>query len=285
MSRVLDRADDGHVVLGAGEGHVEPPLAAALVDRAEVHQHLAVGAVAVADAQDDDVPLVALDVLQVLDQQADELAVDLPFPFGIEAVAEVGVVLGQPLQGAFDLVLLGFGKGDDADAPAALPAQQFAHELGDVVGLGAVAPLVVDAVLHAVEADRTGPSSSSAARARRRRLADEDRPAAGRRQAFFGHRQQPAVVEGPVGEADQRFAAAAVVPAEHGRGQVLGGVVEEAVAGQVVLDHLAGFLDQQFLFLVGVCRAEKKSVGGSCISSPTTIACGRGRPRAPPLPA
>ena len=117
----------GHVVLGAGEGHVEPPLAAALVDRAEVHQHLAVGAVAVADAEDDDVALVALDVFQVLDQQADELPVDLPFPLGFEPVAEVGIVLGQPLQGALDLVLLGLGEGDDADAPAALPAEQLPH--------------------------------------------------------------------------------------------------------------------------------------------------------------
>ena len=72
------------------------------------------------------------------------------------------------------------------------------------------------------------------------RLGDEDRPAVRGRKAFFGDRQQPAVVEGPVGETDQRFAAAAVVPAEHGRRQVLGGVVEEAVAGQVVLHHLAG---------------------------------------------
>ena len=95
------------------------------------------------------------------------------------------------------------------------------------------------------------PSSSSAPHSASARLGNDDRPAARGRQAFFGHRQQPAIVERPVGEADQRFAAAAVVPAEHGRGQVLGGVIEETVAGQVVLDHLAGFLDQQFLFLVG----------------------------------
>ncbi len=95
------------------------------------------------------------------------------------------------------------------------------------------------------------PSSSSAPRSASDGWPTRIGLRSGRRQAFLGHRQQPAVVERPVGEADQRFAAAAVVPAEHGRGQVLGGMVEEAVAGQVVLDHLAGFLDQQFLFLVG----------------------------------
>ena len=44
-------------------------------------------------------------------------------PFGIQPIAEFRIVLGQPLQGVLDLVLLRLGEGDDADAPAVFPPE------------------------------------------------------------------------------------------------------------------------------------------------------------------
>ena len=103
------------MLLGPGEGNIQTPFAAGLVDGAEVHEHLAGGIVAVADADDDHVAFVSLDVLQVLDEQADELAVDFAFPFRFELRLELGIIGGQVAQGPLDLALLGLGEGDDAD--------------------------------------------------------------------------------------------------------------------------------------------------------------------------
>ena len=64
------------------------------------------------------------------------------------------------------------------------------------------------------------------------------------------------------------------MPAEHRRRQVLGGVVEEAVARQVVLRLLfAASSTVSSSSSSSAVLAEKKLVGGSCISSPTTITC------------
>ncbi len=73
----------------AREGDIEPAFTAALIDRAEVHQHLPVGSGAVTDAEDDDVAFVALDVFQVLDEQTGELAVLLAFELGVEPGAKM----------------------------------------------------------------------------------------------------------------------------------------------------------------------------------------------------
>src|SRR5947209_9747580 len=103
---------------------------------------------AVANAKDDDVAFVALDVFEVLDQQADELTVRLAFPFGVKPATEivVGACLAQ--ERLLDLALLGFRECDDADRHAALPGEQSADELGDVIRLGRVAALLINALIE-----------------------------------------------------------------------------------------------------------------------------------------
>ena len=65
-------------------------LAAAAVDRAEVHQHLSGGTVSVADAQDNQVTFISLDILQILDEQAHELPVNFAFQLGfVDGVAQL----------------------------------------------------------------------------------------------------------------------------------------------------------------------------------------------------
>jgi len=64
-----ERADHGEPVLGPGRGDVQAPLAAVAQQRAPLVAHAAVPVLAVADGQDDRVPLVALHPLQVLDEE------------------------------------------------------------------------------------------------------------------------------------------------------------------------------------------------------------------------
>ena len=75
---------------------------------------------AITNAENDDVALVPLDVLEVLDEQTDELAVLFTFALGFDEAAKFPVVAGQLLERLFDFALLGFGKGDDADRKAGL---------------------------------------------------------------------------------------------------------------------------------------------------------------------
>jgi hypothetical protein len=60
---------------------------------------------AVADAQDDDVAFVPLDILQVLNKQSDELAIRLALPFCFEASPKILLFVGQAAQGLLDLGL------------------------------------------------------------------------------------------------------------------------------------------------------------------------------------
>src|SRR6185503_16353007 len=60
---VANGTDNRHVMLGSGKDNVESFFPAALVDWAEVHEHASSSVMAVADAHDDNVPFVALDVL------------------------------------------------------------------------------------------------------------------------------------------------------------------------------------------------------------------------------
>src|SRR5690606_13384621 len=53
----------------AGNGDIQAALATLTVERTKVHRHSACCVRAVADGEEDDVSLVALDVLQVLDEQ------------------------------------------------------------------------------------------------------------------------------------------------------------------------------------------------------------------------
>ena len=67
--RALARREYDDLFLRPRNGHVEPPLAAGAVQRAEVHHELSVGALGVADREEYDVAFVALHVFEVLDEE------------------------------------------------------------------------------------------------------------------------------------------------------------------------------------------------------------------------
>src|SRR5262245_49903683 len=103
-------------MFGTGENDAETLFAATLVDRAEIHEHSSTGIVAIANAHDDDVALVALHIFEVFDKQAAEDVVFFPHIFGFETGGKGAVLLGEARQGIFNLSLLRFGKCDDPDA-------------------------------------------------------------------------------------------------------------------------------------------------------------------------
>ena len=84
---------------GPGYGHVQAPLSTLLVQRPETVGKGAVGRLVVADAQDDDIPLVSLHPLNVLDEKG------LVPGHGKELVQRPVVFTGQaPPQSLLDVV-------------------------------------------------------------------------------------------------------------------------------------------------------------------------------------
>jgi hypothetical protein len=131
-----------HAVAGARRQDVQPAPAVLAVERPEVVPDPAVRPPAVGDAEEDDVALVALDVLQVLDEEG----------LGEAAVEEglQGRLVAPPLlQLILDGELLPQVEGADAERPPALPAPlprellagEADHLIRDPPRLGEVEPL------------------------------------------------------------------------------------------------------------------------------------------------
>ena len=180
-----EAADDGHAALGAGDGDVEASEAAFLVDGAEVVAHAAVFGASVADGEDDGVALVALDALEVFDEEG----------FGVgfaEEFVEFGTVAAGEAQGFGDAVGVGCAEGDDAErfvgALGGVAEDQFDDAL-DFGGVGAADPGGVGLegdfdMFEAVVGQRAGEGGEAT------------------------------VVDVVVGEGDEALVFAAVVPAE-----------------------------------------------------------------------
>ena len=233
------------------EDDVEPLLAAALVDRAEVHQHPAVRSRCITDAEDDDVALVALHVLQVLDEQASELVGIFADILAVQPQRECFVLRRQRIEGGLDLVLLRLGEGDHADAHAGFAGQQFADHLCDVARLGGVASPLIDAIGHRMEADGAIQQCLDAQHARVLLVrSHHTRLRVGRFDTAVRDGDQPAVVEGGIGEADQRLVPAAVMPSQQGRRKIPCGLVEQAVRVHVDGNAFAVLFDQDFVLAV-----------------------------------
>ena len=234
--------DDGHPAASAGDRDVEAALATLEVERPETVQHPAVRGLAVADREDDRVSLVALDPLEVLDEE----------PLGgvlVEEVADVGADQGRA-QREVDPGRMLDAERDDAERLARARARMRQNQLDDPVDLGLRG-------LDRLEA-----------RLDRRRAVDDLETDHGL-VAGAGKGDECAVIHLGVGKGDQPLVQRAVVPgqpADRQRGRedvedrleplgqrVVGGVSssvlverrgEEAGRGQLPLvardDHLGG---------------------------------------------
>ena len=109
---MAERRDHGHPRPGAGDGDVQAPLPALEEQRAEPVRQRPARVLAVADAQDDRVALVALHPLEVLDEEP-------LVPLRVEEVLELGMLLDGALDRGFDPPRMGDAHRDDAERLAA----------------------------------------------------------------------------------------------------------------------------------------------------------------------
>src|SRR4051812_35669567 len=138
---------------GAGKDHVQAFLAAALVNGAEVHEHFAGGIVSIANTEDDNIALIALDIFKIFHEEAAELVVFLAGVFGLEAGAEIRVLLAETGEGILDFSLLSLGESYNADAELCFLPQQGSDEACDVARFGCVTPIGVNALFEAMKTD------------------------------------------------------------------------------------------------------------------------------------
>ena len=138
-----------HLVSGTGHGHVQPAPSSCTVDGSEGLGDGAVLSGTVSDREQDDVPLVSLDGLQVLDEHL--------LGHRVEPLVELGVLGGHLVHGVLDAVLLADAERDDSDALAVVvPAHDApVHFVDHGLGLDRVValPLLVDSVLDEAHAD------------------------------------------------------------------------------------------------------------------------------------
>jgi hypothetical protein len=220
-------AEDDDFVFGAGDGDVEPALAAFAVERAKVHGDAAGFIDAVTDGEEDHVALVALDAFKAFDEDG--------FAFDGRCVAEMrfNVVMFAALfiEEVFDEVLLRLAEGDDAEAAFFAGGAKALHEFGDkcarFLGVGASDALVVARLGQMNEAN--------AAEFSVRRWEGE----------------QIVVVIMTIAEGDEAFVAAAVMPLET--------FVAQALGEEFVEDAFEVFLLDDGFFVSGFAGVEEIS--------------------------
>ena len=212
-----DAADDFVAVAGAGDGDVEPPPSALLVERAEVHGDLPVLVRPVADGEDQHVPLVALHGFEALDEEPAQPVVG-------EEPVQVGAVLPGLADRGLDRLGLGLAEGDHTEAEGGPGVVVVNHPFSDRGGLLRVIPGASPPVgpvhpeqLHA----DVGPVAVPA-----------------------GEGDEPSFVERGVGERDERLVQGPVVPAQRqapvGAGCL--GVVEDRLELRGVVGVFGPFL-------------------------------------------
>ncbi len=106
-----EAGEDQQFLPRAGDGDVEPALAALAVERAEIHFQRSGGVLPEGDREQHHVALVALHVLQILDdRRLDPIVAEEPF--------EIGRLAPRGVQQVHDERLLLGVEGDDAERRA-----------------------------------------------------------------------------------------------------------------------------------------------------------------------
>ena len=189
--QVQIRADEVAVHNAAPAGprneHIQTPFASVPVERPEVHRQVRAVDLAVSDTDQDHVPFVSLDVLQVLDEEG-----FLGMP-GEELLAR-RIAAAQDVDLVLDAARLDVAEGRDAEGQTGGLAGVLHHRERHRLRLGGVDAFSLVGGLRVMAEDESGVDL-----------------------AGIGAREyhQPIVVELVVRHGDQRLVAAAVVPAQH----------------------------------------------------------------------
>ena len=175
---------DNHLLPRPGDGDIEAAFTAIAVHGAEVHRNSARGIGAVADGEEDDIPLIALNIFQVLDKNRLSGSVG-KIGFDLRMLA-AGL-----LQQVIDQLLLGLAEGDNTYAEiGSLRVEQPAQHLADNgSGLSPIGPALALVIFTDDMTER------------------DPKLLMGR-----GEGKQPVAVIMVITEGDQTFMAATVVP-------------------------------------------------------------------------
>lgn len=187
-------------MLGAREQHVEAAVASGAVDGAEALHEVARFVGAVDRRDEDDIALVALDVLEVLDEERLQGRCPArPIALGHGVAHEEAVHLGQ------DQIALGLVEGDDAQRLVRVLRHKVDSRLDRSLGLGDIALVAV------LAGDR-----------------DKLDPVVGVLLLGRGEHYEPIIVEVAVGERDERSVLGSIVPQEFaGRLECHAGDIED----------------------------------------------------------
>ena len=196
--------EDLHLIAGAGNSHVQTAPSTFPVERAEVHGDPPILVLAVTDREEDHIPLVALHVLQVLDEDR--------FLGGHRQLFQIGLFGEQVREQVLDEGLLVGIESHHADAaPTEVGILQTTADLGDD-GLGFRPVLPRPFLSPVVDAIHMFIGQFGIQIIRR------------------GERKERVLVELGVAEGDKAFVLAPIVPAEmlgrEGKGKA---VIEDAV--------------------------------------------------------
>ena len=135
------------------EQYIQSLLTAFFIHWTKVHQHPPAAIGTITNTDDDDVPFIALDVLQIFYDQPREHIVVRPVICFFQLLREAGVFRGKGVEGRFDGALLLLAEGHDANAFLYFAAEQFSYQVGNVNSLGRAASFFVHAIRQQMKAD------------------------------------------------------------------------------------------------------------------------------------
>src|SRR5262249_31844695 len=141
---------------GAGDGDVQPSFPTDLAHRAEVAKELVFRIATERRAEDHDVPLVPLDILQVPDEEPDVLVAISARYLLRKTNAERLVAQALLLDQVFDQVLLRPVESHDSDRrTVALGEPEVSQQVHDLLGLVAIGAVLVSAADAAISDRRS----------------------------------------------------------------------------------------------------------------------------------
>ena len=214
------RREHHHFPPGPGYGHIQPPPASIPIQGAEVHIYLSCLVRAVAHGEENHIPLVALDVFQVLDEHRLLRTIGPLFQLRIREAGFVQKIINE--------ILLGNVEGHNAYAAAPVSgivttALQFRHHS---LGLGPVLPGLApgEHAVHMNEVHLRGPV------------------------IYRWEGVELIIVEFRVAEGDEALVPGSVVPQQMGFGHI---------EGQAIVQNAFQILQLQIVLIHPVCGKER----------------------------
>ncbi len=141
-----DGSEDMDAFAGAGDEHVEASLTTGAGECSEIAFEPSVGSGTERGGEDEMIAFVALDILEILHEEAFEGAGALPGAGDVESGGKLGIGSGAFIQEVEDEIPLGEVEAGDADGRRCRQGEELGDEIDGGAGFGFVAAIEVDAV-------------------------------------------------------------------------------------------------------------------------------------------